>query len=85
MPRTRLAIAHFDSTEAALEMRQALIAQGASGIELHTEAAASETGRCRLEVLLPATIERRLLDILLASEASRVDIHDADTADSPES
>lgn len=82
MPRTRLAIAHFDSTEAAHEMRQALIAQGASGIEIRAEVAAAGPGRCRLEVLLPPTLERRLLDILLASEATRVDIHDADSAES---
>lgn len=58
-------------------MRRALVAQGAGRIEIQPDPIAGKDC-CRLEVLLPPTIERRLLDILLASEASRVDINDAD-------
>ena len=78
MPRTRLAIAHFDSTQAAAEARRALFAQGASAIALLPETQSEDLGTCRLEVALPAVIERKLLDILLGSDATRVDIHDAD-------
>lgn len=79
MPRARFAIAHFDSTEAAHAMRRALIAQGATGIEIRADAVAVGADGCRLEVMLPPTIERRLLEILLSSEASRVEVHDRDS------
>lgn len=78
MPRHRIAIAHFASSAAALRTRIAVLAIGGT-------ATASLSGRdepnvdppCRLEVALPPVLERRLLDILLGSEATLVDIHDA--------
>ena len=76
MPRTRLAIAHFSDVDAAAEVRRALIARGASAIQLIATDEADRRGTCRLEVTLPATIERHFLDVLLASNATRVDVHD---------
>ncbi|MCP8884462.1 hypothetical protein NIM87_13160 [Devosia sp. XJ19-1] len=76
MPRTRLAIAHFADVDAAMAVRQALIAHGASAIQLITGHEADQRGACRLEVTLTNTIDRQLLGVLLSSTASRVDIHD---------
>lgn len=76
MPRARLAIAHFVSAESAADVRRDLIAQGAR-VQLSSERD-GPLGAYRLEVFLPATDERRFLNVLLSSDASRVYIHDAD-------
>ena len=78
MSRTRLAIAHFACAESATIVRRALMSKGASDVTVLAEPAGSRDSGHRLEVSLPATIERSLLNILLSSDAVRVDIHDAD-------
>ncbi len=78
MVRDRIAIAHFAQTAAAEDACRLLIAQGGEDATVRADRQAGRTGACRLEVSLPRAIERRLLDILLGSEALRVDIHDAD-------
>jgi hypothetical protein len=78
MVRDRVAIAHFAETGAAEDACRLLIAQGGEDATVRTDTQAGRTGFCRLEVSLPRAIERQLLDILLGSDALRVDIHDAD-------
>lgn len=78
MSRARLAIAHFACAESAAIVRRALMSKGASDVIVLAEPAGSRDSGHRLEVPLPATIERSLLNILLSSDAVRVDIHDAD-------
>jgi len=76
--RCRFAIAHFAEAASALSVRRALVAQGADAAGLRLERAeTAEAESCRLEVPLPVLLEKRLLDILLASAALRVDVHDA--------
>lgn len=78
MVRDRIAIAYFAETGAAEDACRSVVAAGGGDAAVHVNGQARRTGICRLEVSLPPAIERRLLDILLGSEALRVDIHDAD-------
>jgi len=76
MSRRRVAIAHFAETAAAERIRQALLERG--GRPLATVIDSSmRRAVCRVEVELSAPVERALLDVLLSSEAVRVDVHDA--------
>lgn len=78
MSRIRLAIAHFADADAAAAVRKALLARGASAIDLMADAETNGPGACRLEVPLPVETARRLLEVLLSSDATRVDVHDAE-------
>ena len=81
MVRNRIAIAYFAEIAAAEDVRRSLVVQGGDDATVSADARAGQKGACRLEVSLPPAIERLLLlllDILLGSEALRVDIHDAD-------
>ena len=78
MSRIRIAIAHFAQVEAAAAVRHLLLEQGAGDITIRPEEQAGQKDACRLEVALPASSARELLNILLGSEATRVDVHDAD-------
>ena len=78
MPRRRIAIAHFVSSAAALQTRAAVIALGGNATTLFSdEPSAQGDSFCSLEVALPPVLERRLLNVLLGSEATLVDVHDA--------
>lgn len=80
MPRARIAIAHFDSAASAEATRRTLSAMGASAVALHDGGTrAGKPAQFRLEVQLSTAGERQLLDILLNSEATRVDVHDAES------
>ena len=78
MSRTRIAIAHFAQAEAAAAARHQLLGQGASDIAIRPEEQAGHKDACRLEVTLPSPMARRLLNVLLGSDATRVDVHDVD-------
>lgn len=78
MSRNRIAIAHFVGAEAATAARHQLLEQGASDITISPEGQAGNKDACRLEVTLPAPLARLLLNVLLGSEATRVDVHDID-------
>ncbi|MBJ3783166.1 hypothetical protein [Devosia sediminis] len=73
MSRARVAIAHFSDTAAAELARAALLAKGGLPAVLTVDAAAD----CHFAVALNAPLERMLLDVLLSSQATRVDVHDA--------
>jgi hypothetical protein len=78
MSRTRIAIAHFAGAEAAAAARHLLLEQGASDITIRPDEQAGPRDACRLEVTLSEPLARQLLNILLGSEATRVDVHDVD-------
>jgi hypothetical protein len=78
MSRTRIAIAHIAQAEAATAARHLLLEQGASDITIRPDERAGHKDACRLEVGLPGSSARVLLNILLGSEATRVDVHDVD-------
>ncbi|SMQ68680.1 hypothetical protein SAMN06295905_1626 [Devosia lucknowensis] len=73
--RNRIAIAHFPSPVSALRVRLSLISQGGTATAFPEEHGNDES--CRLRVVLSPKLERRLLDLLLGSDALRVDVHDA--------
>ena len=56
-------------------MRATLTARGAGAIRL-IDVAGSQYGSLQLEVELLAANERGLLEVLLASPATRVEVHD---------
>lgn len=76
MSRERIAIAHFSEAAAAEHVRQVLLDRGG-----HPSAVAVDSSMppaaCRVEVPLVAPVARALLDVLLSSDAIRVDVHDA--------
>lgn len=76
MVRDRVAIAHFAQAEAAAAARHLLLQQGASDITIRPEEQPGHKDACRLEVTLHSPMARLLLQVLLSSDATRVDIHD---------
>ena len=78
MSRTRIAIAHFAQAEAAATARHLLLEQGAGDITIRPDKQSGLKDACQLEVGLSASSARVLLNILLGSEATRVDVHDVD-------
>jgi hypothetical protein len=55
-----------------------LLQQGASDITIRPEEQPGHKDACRLEVTLHSPMARLLLQVLLSSDATRVDIHDLD-------
>lgn len=78
MSRSRHAIAHFACPGSAAAARDLLIAKGASEIDLSEGVGSGREPDHQLRVGLPSALERQLLGVLLASDAARVDVHDAD-------
>lgn len=77
MTRARIAIAHFADGASAEPVRAALLAGGSDPAGIAFDPDPPRPGaQCHLEVALTAPLERALLDILLASDAIRVDVHD---------
>ncbi|WP_297109870.1 hypothetical protein [uncultured Devosia sp.] len=78
MSRARIAIAHFADARSVDGVIADLNALGCDGLGALPETVPGLQGSvCRLEVALPPARERAVLNVLLNSEALRVDIHDA--------
>lgn len=72
--RPRTAIAYFAERNAAAAMLADIAALGVDAGP--PTALAEDEGACALRIALPAALERRLLALLLSSEATRVEVHD---------
>ena len=77
MSRRRVAIARFVDKAAAVRVRRALLELGGRPLAVTMDSSRSPV-EYPLQVELSQSVERALLDVLLSSEAARVDVHDAD-------
>lgn len=77
MSRRRVAIARFVEKAAAGRVRRALLECGGHPLAVSIDPSRSPQ-EYRVEVELRQSVERALLNVLLSSEAVRVDVHDAD-------
>ncbi|MEQ9637680.1 MAG: hypothetical protein RLW68_16565 [Devosia marina] len=77
MSRRRVAIARFIEKAAADRVRRALLDCGGHPLAVTIDASRSPE-EYQVEVELVEAVERALLNVLLSSEAVRVDVHDAD-------
>lgn len=76
MSRPRVAIAHFTSLAAAAVAQASLVGSGLASADVVIDGPVPPA--CLLRVALPAALERQVLATLLASDATRLDVHDVD-------